>query len=153
MPPTFQLPRRSGQTPWSALKSGPMSWCRRSGFAGHHGLERKKKPSAMTIEMSDAFEEVDFDYATTIADRANRFMSQHAVPPTPENFSVWFNYAMGESPALRSTIDILVANKRKFDPATNRGLYVAYLSPRADSGVIDDFPEQLRGVIYSAKEF
>jgi diguanylate cyclase len=107
----------------------------------------------MTIEMSDAFEEVDFDYATTIADRANRFMSQHAVPPTPENFSVWFNYAMGASPALRRTIDILVANKRKFDPATNRGLYVAYLTPRADSGVIDDFPEQLRGVISSAKEF
>jgi diguanylate cyclase len=72
--------------------------------------------------MSNAFDEVDFDYATTIADRASRFMSQHAVPPTPENFSVWFNYAMGASPALRKTIDILVANKRKFDSATNHDL-------------------------------
>jgi diguanylate cyclase len=103
--------------------------------------------------MSDAFDEVDFEYATTIADRAGRFMSQHAVPPTPENFSVWFNYAMGASPALRKTIDILVANKRKFDSATNHDLYVTYVKPRADSGVAEDFPEQLQGVISSAKEF
>jgi diguanylate cyclase len=103
--------------------------------------------------MSDAFDEVDFDYATTIADRASRFMSQHAVPPTPENFSVWFNYAMGASPALRKTIDILVANKRNFDSATNHDLYVTYVKPRADSGVAEDFPEQLQGVISSAKEF
>ena len=103
--------------------------------------------------MSDAFDEVDFEYATTIADRASQFMSQHAVPPTPENFSVWFNYAMGASPALRKTIDILVANKRKFDSATNHDLYVTYVKPRADSGVAEDFPEQLQGVISSAKEF
>src|ERR1700732_2861619 len=103
--------------------------------------------------MSNAFDEVDFDYATTIADRANRFMSSHAVPPTPENFSVWYNYAMGASPALRKTVDILVANKRKFDSATNRDLYVPSLTPRADSGVADDFPEQLQGVISGAKEF
>jgi diguanylate cyclase len=103
--------------------------------------------------MSNAFDDVDFDYATTIADRANRFMSLHGVPPTPENFSVWFNYAMGDSPALRKTINILIANKRKFDSATNHDLYVTYLNPRSDSGVADDFPEQLRGVISSAQEF
>ena len=103
--------------------------------------------------MNDAFDEVDFDYATSIADRAGRFMSQHGVSPTPENFSVWFNYAMGASPALRKTIDILVANKRKFDSATNHDLYVTYVKPRADSGVAEDFPEQLQSVISSAKEF
>src|ERR1700736_711689 len=103
--------------------------------------------------MSDAFEEVDFDYATTIADRANRFMSQNAVPPTPDNFSVWFNYAMGASPALRKTVDILVANKRKFDSATNRDLYATYVKPRADGDLVADFPEQLQGVISSAQEF
>jgi diguanylate cyclase len=103
--------------------------------------------------MNDAFDEVDFDYATSIADRAGRFMSQHAVPPTPENFAVWFNYSMGASPALRKTIDILVANKRKFDSATNHDLYVTYVKPRADSGVAEDFPEQLQGLISSAKEF
>lgn len=103
--------------------------------------------------MSNAFDEVDFDYATVIADRANRLMSQHAVPPTPDNFSVWCNYAMGASPALRKTIDILVGNKRRFDSSTNRDLYVTYVNPRSDYGVAEDFPEQLRVVISSAKQF
>jgi diguanylate cyclase len=102
--------------------------------------------------MNNEFDEVDFEYATTIADRANRFMSQHVVPPTPENFFVWFSYAMGASPALRKTIDILIANKRKFDSAVNRDLYVTYINPQSDRGTSGDFPEQLRGVISSAKE-
>ena len=100
--------------------------------------------------MSNASDELDFDYATVIADRVNRLMAQHRVPPTPNNFSVWFSYATGVSPALRKTIDILVANKRKFDSATNRDLYVTYINPLSDG---DDVPEQLQGVISSAKQF
>ena len=103
--------------------------------------------------MSNAFDEVDFDYATVIADRANRLMSEQAVPPTPENFSVWYDYAMGASPALRQTIDTLIVNKRKFDSAVNRDLYVTYVNPRSDNAVAEEFPEQLRGVISGAKEF
>jgi diguanylate cyclase len=97
--------------------------------------------------MSNASDELDFEYATVIADRVNRLMSQHRVPLTPNNFSVWFSYATGTSPALRKTIDILVG---KFDSATNRDLYVTYLNPLSDG---DDFPEQLQGVISSAKQF
>jgi len=103
--------------------------------------------------MSSAFDEIDFDYATTIADRANRFMLKHGVPPTPDNFSVWFHYAMGASPALRKTIEILVVNKRKFDSAVNHDLYVTYVNPTHDRSTTEDFPEQLRSVIEGAKEF
>ena len=103
--------------------------------------------------MSNEFDEVDFDYATTIADRANRFMLQQSVPPTPDNFSLWFHYAMGASPALRKTVDILIANKRKFDSAVNRDLYVTYVNPQPVQGTTEDFPEQLRSVIASAQEF
>lgn len=100
--------------------------------------------------MSNAFDEANFDYATSVADQAGRLMSRHGVPPTPNNFSVWFNYAMGTSPALRKTIDILIANKRKFDSATNRDLYISYIGPRSDG---EDFPEQLQGLISSARQF
>jgi len=101
--------------------------------------------------MSSAFHEIDFDYATSTADRANRLMAQHAVPPTPDNFSVWFYYVMGGSLTLKKTIDILIANKRKFDSATNRDLYITYVNPHSSTS--GDFPEQLRGVITSAQEF
>lgn len=49
--------------------------------------------------MNDELDEIDFEYATTVADRANGLMSRHAVPPASENFSVWFSYAMGGPPA------------------------------------------------------
>jgi diguanylate cyclase len=105
--------------------------------------------------MSSAYDEIDYDYATTIADRANRLMSQHRVPPSPDNFSVWFYYAMGGSLTLKKTIDILIANKRKFDSVVNRDLYVTYVNPHSDSdrSTSEDFPDQLRGVIASAKDF
>jgi diguanylate cyclase len=101
--------------------------------------------------MSSAFHEIDFDYATSTAARANRLMTQHGVPPTPDNFSVWFYYVMGGSLTLKKTIDILIANKRKFDAVANRDLYVTYVNPHSSSS--GDFPEQLRGVIASAQEF
>jgi diguanylate cyclase len=101
--------------------------------------------------MSSAFHEIDFDYATSTADRANRLMAQHGVPPTPDNFSVWFYYVMGGSLALKKTIDILIANKRKFDSVVSRDLYITYVNPHSSTS--GDFPEQLRGVIASAQEF
>ena len=103
--------------------------------------------------MSSPYDEIDFDYATTIADRANRLMSQHGVPPTPDNFSVWFYYAIGGSLTLKKTIDVLIANKRKFDSVVNRDLYVTYVKPYSDPGLAEDFPEQVHAVIASAQEF
>src|SRR5271169_2031047 len=60
---------------------------------------------------------------------------------------------MGASPTLRRTIDILLENKRGFDTAINRDLYVTYvnLQPGGDTAVA--FPEQLQNVIASAKAF
>ena len=56
----------------------------------------------------DVIGDMDLEYATAIADRAIQSMSQQSIPATPSNFSVWFDYAMGASPALRKTIDILI---------------------------------------------
>jgi diguanylate cyclase len=101
----------------------------------------------------DLIGDMDVEYAATVTDRAIRSMSQQSVPSTPRNFSVWFDYAMGASPTLRKTIDILIGNKRKFDASINHELYVTYVNPQSDAGAAGDFPEQLRGVITSAKQF
>jgi diguanylate cyclase len=97
--------------------------------------------------------DTDVEYTATIADRAIRLMSQQAVPATPINFAVWFEYSLGAKPALRQTIDILVGNKRKFDRAVNRELYDTYVAPYSAAGAPHDIPEQLRGVIASARQF
>ncbi len=97
--------------------------------------------------------EMDVEYATTIADRAIRLMSQQSVPATPSNFAVWFEYSLGEGIALRKTIDILIAGKRKFDAATNHELYITYIAPQTGVEPLGDLPEQLSGLIATAQQF
>lgn len=101
----------------------------------------------------DRIGDMDVEYAATVAGGAIQSMAKQSVPATPNNFSVWFNYAMGATPALRKTIDILVGGKRKFDASVNHDLYVTYINPQSDSAAPADFPEQLAGVIANAKQF
>jgi diguanylate cyclase len=45
------------------------------------------------------------------------------VPPTPENYAVWYAYATGLLPELKRTIDILISNQQEFTQALNAELY------------------------------
>ena len=101
----------------------------------------------------DQIAEMDVEYAAAVASGAVQLMARHSVPATPENFSVWFNYAMGTSPALRKTIDILVSGKRKFNAAVNQDLYATYINPKSASARPDSFPEQLQALISNANHF
>ena len=100
----------------------------------------------------DIFEPFDFDYAATVSNRAIEHMSQQRVPASPDNYSVWFAYALGTSPALRKTVDILLRNRRQFDTTTNRELFLKFISPDSALAIVD-FPAQLADVIGDAKRF
>jgi diguanylate cyclase len=102
----------------------------------------------------DAFDELDFEYATEVAEKAVRSMSQQRVPPTPNNFHTWFKYSLGTSPELKRAIDILAGNKRKFDATTNRDLFAAYVgSHTADETDLNNVSQQLHSVVASAKHY
>jgi diguanylate cyclase len=100
-----------------------------------------------------ASEELDLDYATAVASQANRYMVQHGIAPTPNNFAVWFSYSSGASPELKRTIDVLVAGQKRFDSATNRELFSTHLSPSSAGAVVGDVPAQLKIVLTEAKRF
>jgi diguanylate cyclase len=102
-----------------------------------------------------ALNEVDFEYATSVAEKAMRLMSQQRVPPTPNNFHIWFKYCLGTSPDLKRAIDILIGNKRKFDATTCNDLFATYIgSPAADdAAVTSHVSQQLHSVMASAKQF
>jgi diguanylate cyclase len=109
----------------------------------------KKVPEVATMT---PFEELDFEYATATAQRAIVEMAKRAVPPTPNNFSVWFNCALGNPPDLKRAVDILTKNKKKFDAATMRDLFSAYVEDQpADHAVAAS--EQLMSVMTAAKNF
>jgi diguanylate cyclase len=75
--------------------------------------------------LDDVPEEMDLEYANSTADRARELMSRYAIPPTADNFSVWFQYVLGTDREFNRTIDIIITNKRKFDKRINWGLVQA----------------------------
>jgi len=103
----------------------------------------------------DVIDEVDFEYATAVAEKAVRSMEQHRVPPTPNNFHTWFKYSLGTSPDLKRAIDILVGNKRKFDTTTNHDLFATYVGSQAvaDDTDFNNVSHQLHSVIASANRY
>ena len=104
--------------------------------------------------MAAGFDELDFEYATSVAERAMRSMAEHRVPPTPDNFHVWFNYTLGTPLELKRAIDILIGNKRKFDAHTNREIHASYVGTKAaDEAVAYEVSQQLHSVMASAKQF
>ena len=95
-----------------------------------------RKPQKFTGQgiihtVTASFDELDFEYATSVAEKAIRSMAEQRVPPTPNNFHVWFKYVLGTPPVLKRAIDILIGNKRKFDAATNREIYANYVGSKA----------------------
>src|SRR3954470_9444696 len=100
----------------------------------------RNPPLATVAQVPDEFEEMnpvptresDFVHATSVAGRALRLMAQHKVPATPQNFEIWFKFSLGTAPELNKTINILIANKREFDGATNRSLFVSYVGAESD---------------------
>ena len=98
--------------------------------------------------MANQFDGMDPDYVSSVAERAEQLMLQNAVPATPSNYSVWFTYALGTSPSLRKTIDILIKNKRPFDRAINADLYEQFVNK---SSAESSAPEQLNDVIENAR--
>jgi diguanylate cyclase len=102
----------------------------------------------------DVLDEVDFEYATAVAEKAMHSMSRHRVPPTPNNFHTWFKYSLGTSPDLKRAIDILVGNRRKFDATTNHDLFTTYVGSHVAADTdINNVSQQLHSVMASAKRF
>jgi diguanylate cyclase len=102
-----------------------------------------------------ALDKMDVEYATTVAEKAMRAMAEQRIPPTPQNFQVWFKYALGTSGDLTRTINILIGNRRRFDAATNEELFRAYVGPQEVSTetVLNNASQQLHDVLTSAKQF
>lgn len=50
-------------------------------------------------------------------------MSQHGIPTTPMNYSIWFSYVSGENKDLNTIIDHMLENGEAFTPEKSKELY------------------------------
>jgi diguanylate cyclase len=98
--------------------------------------------------------DIDFGHATAAAGHALQLMAQHGVPAAPQNFEVWYRFALGTSPELNKVINILIDNKRSFDAATNRSLFQTYVGGDQDHDAGHaDVAHQLHALLSTAREY
>ncbi|MCH2547851.1 MAG: GGDEF domain-containing protein [Alphaproteobacteria bacterium] len=72
------------------------------------------------------------DFAKSIARKAVPEMIQRQVPPTPQNFSVWYTHCTGRNRALTQKMNKLIKADTQFTPTLNAQLYDTYISNKAE---------------------
>ncbi len=99
------------------------------------------------------------DNADEAAQAALETMEQHAIPPNPNNFSVWHAYHAGDNQRLKTTLDILLKNAPEFTEARNQELYTKFFGPETGedefekaSGEISEVLEQTLECLEQAGE-
>jgi diguanylate cyclase len=80
----------------------------------------------------------DWKYAR----EALRQMERRVISPTPDNYAVWYRYAIGDHPALVAEINRRTSQKQGFDEAFNHTLYQNYINA---SDELDQHNKMLRG--------
>ncbi len=90
-----------------------------------------KLTQAMT-DRKEAYEELQY------AKQALALMQKHEVAPVPENYAVWFHYAMGKNPDLQREVDNIIANSLQFTKETCAYLYNKYVIGHPQQKLVDD---------------
>ncbi|MDE3016441.1 MAG: GGDEF domain-containing protein, partial [Pseudomonadota bacterium] len=70
--------------------------------------------------------------------RAMDLMRSHGVAPGPENYTIWFHYALGANQDLVREIDAAIANKLPFSKHTTSYLHSKHIAADRDQRTIDD---------------
>lgn len=78
-----------------------------------------------------------FDFAKKIARQAVTEMVAQNVPPTPENYAVWYVHASGRNKPLSKRINALLKAKEAFDAQICSDLYEEFISDQARHGEIE----------------
>src|SRR5215469_2094798 len=66
------------------------------------------------------------------AQSALAMIARLGIPPTPQNFSVWYEYHDNSNPDLRRTIDVLLSNHREFDEELLDEIYERFFTTGKD---------------------
>jgi len=65
-------------------------------------------------------------------------MEKHGVPPNPENYAIWFHYALSKNADLVREIDTIISNKLGFTVENNAYLYQKYIVSNRNQKALDE---------------
>lgn len=92
-------------------------------------------------------------FAREIAERAFAFMAARDIPPTPENYAIWYAYHAGSNPALSRSLNILISNKTPFTPERNAEIYEQFFDTTAHETNVQDTSEKLETALERIQGF
>lgn len=73
-------------------------------------------------------------------------MSEHNIPVTPKNYSVWYKYVSGIDSELRKTMDTMLDKGETFSEETNASLYGHFCAEK-DENHLKDLRDDLQQVL------
>jgi len=87
--------------------------------------------------------------ATDLLRAATDFMGQRDIPPNPANYSVWYEYASEENPALKQEIRALIEAGVGIDEQLSRRLYESYFGFTNEGREIADVGAKLNAQMHT----
>ncbi len=79
----------------------------------------------------------DFDRSRLISDAALEIMADRRIPVNPANFAVWYAYASGAAPKLKTSLEVLLTNKVDFTAERNNQIYEEFFSSEGEADAVD----------------
>ena len=83
------------------------------------------------------------EQADGLAEKAMGLLRRHNIPPTPQNFELWFTYATGQNAELSRTLDTAVADGKATDVHFAREIH-AHFFTHAQSAAMDQVGGKLQ---------
>jgi diguanylate cyclase len=84
-----------------------------------------------------------FDESQAFAQATLDHLEREQIPPSPENYAVWFSYFAKQDPDLVRTIDILQSNSQPMTPQRSAELYAQYISSGKEREVIENVAREV----------
>lgn len=85
--------------------------------------------------------------ASLIADQAFARMRKEGVPPTPNNYAVWYAHVSGHFPDLTRAMDILLSNNQPFSDDRCADLYRRFIGIDSEAKAVRDMGQKLQGAL------
>lgn len=81
------------------------------------------------------------------AKKALELMAKHNISPAPENYAIWFHYAMGKNKDLVKEVDSIVSNEVDFTQETSSYLHNKFIIGGQSQAAVDEAANNAQKVL------
>jgi len=110
-------------------------------YGGIYGIQEKK-----VLLIMETFDD-ELTTSLQIARRAIPKMTQRKVPPTPDNYRVWYEYCIGCNGQLAEKINELISSDNVFTPELNQEIHKKYFGKNKEKKLVEEVQKQTSKIL------